>query len=232
MVNVNGDVVIIPGIIPSGINLTSVLGCIVNSLYHRMAAFTIYPDLPRFSDAMFLRTFGDDSMGAVKTKYKKLNVKNLIKYMSQLGIQATDIHKNVETNVIYHKKIDIEFLKRNFRYDRHFGSNVAPLAHESMFKMLMCHIPTKTMSIEALTGQCVDNFLLESAFHGKDYYGKARDKLQRICNKRDISHHCSKLEVSFGEIVQEWKEKNELSCPLNKNVQQWNFHSWLKNLIY
>ena len=232
MVNVNGDVVIIPGIIPSGINLTSVLGCIVNSLYHRMAAFTIYPDLSKFSDAMFLRTFGDDSMGAVKTKYKKLNVKNLIKHMSQLDIQATDIHKNVETNIIYHKKTDIEFLKRNFRYDKHFGSNVAPLAHESMFKMLMCHIPTKTMSIEALTGQCVDNFLLESAFHGKDYYEKARDRLQRICNKRDISHHCSKLEVSFGEIVQEWKEKNELSCSLNKNVQQWSFHSWLKNLIY
>jgi hypothetical protein len=232
MVNVNGDVVIIPGIVPSGINLTSVLGCIVNSLYHRMAAFDIYPDLPKFSDAMFLRTFGDDSMGSVKSKYSKLNVKNIIKHMAGLGIQATDIHKNVDSKVVYHKKTDMEFLKRSFRYDRHFGCNVAPLAHESMFKSLMCHIPPKTVSIEALTGQCVDNFLLEAAFHGKEYYNMARSKMQRICERRDISHHCTKLERNFEEIVSEWKENNTLSCSLEEDVQLWSFHSWLCNFVY
>lgn len=228
MVNVNGDIVIIPGIIPSGINLTSVLGCIVNSLYHRLAVFSLYPEVKNFSDVMFLRTFGDDSMGSVKPGYNKINVKNLISTMRRFNIQATDIHKNVDSNVIYYKKQDIEFLKRSFKYDNAFGANVAPLTKESMFKMLMCHVPTKTISIEALTGQCVDNFLLEAAFHGRKYHESARQKLSKICKSHDLTHHCNNLDVKFEDYVREWKEKAQLSSVGKEYVQFWSTKNWME----
>jgi hypothetical protein len=203
--DINGDVMVLRGIIPSGINLTSILGCVVNSLNFRMAYYLLNISSQSFHERCILRTYGDDSFGS--TNDKRFSVRNILYAFSVIGIYATDAHKNTVSTVDFYDVDDIEFLKRTGRFDAEFGVRVAPLLEGSRFKMLCCHVPTKTMTLEAVTGQCVDNFLLETAFLGRKEYESARTKIVKIVKKHNLERFCHTLDFTFDDRLKEWRWK-------------------------
>lgn len=237
--DINGDLMVLKAIIPSGINLTSILGCIVNSLNFRMAYFFLKISDKPFHTNCILRTFGDDSFGS--SNHSRWSVKNVLYAFGELGIKATDMHKNTVSKVKFYNIDDIEFLKRKGRFDSDFGCRVAPLVDSSRFKMLCCHVPTKHMSIEAVTGQCVDNFLLESMFHGKKTYNKEIKIINEIVKKYDLKRFCLTLELTFEDRLKDWKSKymedvldtnlrntNSFSMARLANSFIWNSKNWFE----
>jgi hypothetical protein len=203
--DINGDLMVLRDIIPSGINLTSILGCIINSLNFRMAYYFLNIGDVAFHQKCKLRTFGDDSFGS--TNDIRFSVRNILYAFGEIGIQATDMHKNKVSAVKFYKLEEIEFLKRSGRYDPDFGVRVAPLVDSSRFKMLCCHVPTKHMSIEAVTGQCVDNFLLESTFHGRLVYDREVKIMREIAKEFNIERFCQTLNLTFDDRLKDWKSK-------------------------
>jgi len=203
--DINGDVMVLKGIIPSGTNITSILGSIMNSLNARMAYYFLKVDSKPFHECVVWRTFSDDSFGS--TNHKRFSVRNILYAFDTIGIQATDMHKNKISSVVFYKLSDIEFLKRKGRYDKEFGCIVAPLLDISRFKMLCCHVPTKHMSLEAVTGQCVDNFLLESTFHGRKVYNREIKILREIVKEYNLERFCLTLHLTFEDRLKDWKSK-------------------------
>lgn len=209
VVNMNGDLVIIQGLIPSGTNLTSLLGCIINSLNYRMAYFKIIPKIPLnklFRDDVALRTFGDDSVANVVNGMKKFNVSSILDAWDAIGIQGTDLSKGARSNIKFYSLSEIEFLKRKLYYDKNLKVYTAPLELKSAFKCLLCHVPPKTMSIEAITGQCVDNFLFEVKFYGKTYYEIARPKLKSILIKHDLLRFSKAIDLTYEDQIELWRK--------------------------
>jgi hypothetical protein len=238
--DISGDVVVMRGIIPSGINLTSIIGCVVNSLNYRMAYYFLNKGTKvKFRDVCVLRTFGDDAIGS--TSDKRFSIRNILFAFNTIGIHATDAQKSKISKVTFYPLAELEFLKRMFVYDKDFRMVVAPLLDSSRFKMLCSHIPTKTMSIEMLTGQCVDNFLLESSFHGRKVYEHDRSVLTSIIRSNKLERFCQTLELTFDDRLKIWRETYQITvldtnrCDTNPLAEMrlavinfWDSHNWFE----
>lgn len=217
VINLNGDLVQIPGIITSGINLTSMLGSIVNSIYMRCAFYDIFKDrqniLSRgFREYVSLATFGDDSVGQVSNITKKFNVDNIISTLGKFNIKATNCHKDGRS-VKFMKLTDVDFLKRKFKYDYEFELVVAPLSLTSIYKSL-CYVKQSVMSVDAVTAVNVDTALLEMKFHGRNAYETFRAKITNIARKHGIDHHCFLLNKTFDDQLLAWRgEFNNSKSP-------------------
>jgi hypothetical protein len=219
LIDVHGDLVCMSGLLPSGTPLTSMLGCLINSTYYRMAFYYMYNGPRTFVELVTLRVYGDDSIANVHPDANFFTVSAVLKAWDALGIRGTDMEKkNTTSRRKFYKLDDVEFLKRKMLYNKDFGVVVAPLLKKSMFKCLMCHVPPRTVSLEFLTGQCIDNFLFEAKFHGRQFYEESRRKLRIIATKHDLLRFCNVLSVSYSEIVEKWKEVNN-ECALV--TEQW-----------
>lgn len=126
--------------------------------------------------------------------------------------------KGDKSNKRFYRLDEVEFLKRRFVYQKDFGVVVAPLSKKSMFKCIMCHVPPRTVTLKFLTGQCIDNFLFEAKFHGRQYYEESRRRLRNIAIKHDLLRFCNLLEISYSEMVKQWKVDND-DCVLV--TEQW-----------
>jgi hypothetical protein len=65
LIDVHGDLVCMSGLLPSGTPLTSMLGCLINSTYYRMAFYYMYNGPRTFVELVTLRVYGDDSIANV-----------------------------------------------------------------------------------------------------------------------------------------------------------------------
>lgn len=219
LVDVHGDLVCMSGLLPSGTPLTSMMGCLINSTYYRMAFYYLYNGTKVFSDLVTLRVYGDDSIANVSKDAPFMTVSKILKAWESLGILGTNMEKgSSSSNRKFYKLDEVEFLKRRMVYKKDFGAIVAPLLKMSMFKCLMCHIPPRTVTLEYLTGQCIDNFLFEAKFHGKNFYEDSRRKLRIIAEKHDLLRFCNVLDVPYSVMVEKWKEENS-DCVLV--TEQW-----------
>jgi hypothetical protein len=206
MLVVGGEVVVLQAIIASGSNLTSMLGSTVNSINYRMAFFHIFKDIDKaFRDCVTLRTFGDDSLSNTTQEFKKFNAVNVLGAWKEFGIPATGIEKTDIGSRKFYRQNELEFLKRKMIYSKDFKAYIAPLDYTSMFKCLCCHVPSKAVSIEHLTGQCTDNFLFEARYHGRKFYNKAQAILRRLLNKHDLLRYSNAIDITYDEHIKNWR---------------------------
>lgn len=207
VVDFNGDVAIVDGIIPSGINLTSILGSVANSLYYRCAFRLIRgPTKFSFKSAVKLLTFGDDSIAKVHNRAGDINMQSIIKALGECGIKCTTGKKDGDTS-LYYKLEDLVFLKRAFRYDRDFGCYVGMLDKISIFKSLSCLNPPKTVSKENITGSNIDGALFEMKFAGRDEYEKFRKIITEIATEAKVDIFTRCLDITFDEALLAWRKQ-------------------------
>ncbi len=213
VVDLNGDLTLISGLISSGNNLTSALGCIVNSLYMRMSFYIIYKSSSilknkRFKDVVTLLTFGDDSIGAVSKAYPEFNVQSVIEALHTFGIIATNCEKN-SNSVKYYSLEQLEFLKRKFVFNKDFGVVVAPLSLKSIYKQLSCVLPPTTngLNLASLTANNVDGALFELKFHGRKAFEYHQRVFLQLCTKHGIAYMCKLLFKTYDELVLEWQQQ-------------------------
>ena len=212
VVDMNGDLIQAIGIILSGVNITSIIGSIVNALYIRIGVLTILKDPNRFTRVPFSEIvrpqfFGDDLIGKVKRGYEIVNIQNLIEALGKYGVRFTNCFKD-DTKIKFMEFRQLEFLKRKFKYDRDFGCYVGPLDKCSIYKSLSCILPTKHMSERALVASNIDGALAEMKFHGRREFEDFRIKIAKIAETNEISHLCLLLNVSFDQHLHIWKGAN------------------------
>lgn len=223
-VNMNGDLCQFLYVILSGINLTSILGCIVNSLYIREAYYHIYAGTHAltkdFHDVCKNMNYGDDFVGNVHKSYPEFNMENIIKVWGAWGIKATNCFKTDDV-VKYLDMSEVDFIKRKFRYDKDFGSWVAPLDKYSLLKPLTIVHRPKTCSLEKLLGDNVDCVLFEMKFWGRSVYDDWRQRLYNILQETNLLHISRLINVSFDEMVLLWKLKYDSTYKADYATLRW-----------
>lgn len=184
LVDYNGDLVNFYGSNPSGHPLTVIINCLVNSLYMRYAYYVLHPahKVYSFRNHVSLMTYGDDNIMSVSDKAPWYNHTTISKAFAEMGIEYTMPDKESES-VPY---IDIKaatFLKRSWRFDEDVGAYMAVLDHDSIEKMLLTWVRSKSICAEE---QAVA--VISSAIREYFYYGKSTFEKRRLLFKELITH--------------------------------------------
>jgi len=205
IIDFNGDLISIPGIILSGIIGTSILGGLCVSLLLRIAFFKNYKHLGQFNKHVRLGTYGDDFVGKVSLDCPLFTVDNIIGTLDPGGIVMTNCWKTDE-KVSYMKRSELEFLKRSFTYNGDFGFFVAALNINSIHKML-CYKTRNSLDALYHSVVVIENALIELKFHGRTTYERYREGFRKILIKHGILDYSRQIDVSYDQAVSQWKDK-------------------------
>lgn len=213
LICVNGDIIMLVGSTVSGHNATVYINCLINSLMMRVSFFKLYPggctgwivsNPHTFRDSVCLYVYGDDLVGSVKSQFPKFNNRTILKSLAEYGFTLTSYDKKEVPN-LYDRLLDIEFLKRKFRYDPQLKTVVAPLNEKSIFKRLCCiHRPRAPNSIETILSSNIDSAMAEWFFYGPTIYNDRLKKMRRVVD--DI--HCPILKsICCGALIKTYEDR-------------------------
>lgn len=182
-VDLNGDIITIPGFQPSGKYATAEDNSLRGLVLLYYAFRTMVPGdfgYAYFKDTVKPAIYGDDVIVAVKGVASRYF--NNITYGSFVekvyGMEFTPADKGSKHTKPFIHIDQVSFLKRNFRYSKILSRYVAPLSLESLAKTFTWVLPSKEVSIQEQCVQMCCSFLREIFFHvdTKEQYDKYRSK--------------------------------------------------------
>jgi hypothetical protein len=199
-----GDLVRFFGSNPSGHPLTVIINGLVNSLYIRYVYRLCNPNhtVSDFKDNVCLMTYGDDNIMSVNKNITWFNHTIISKTLNTMGITYTMADKVSESKPF----IDIEdctFLKRSWRWDTDLKAYVGPLDHESIEKMLMVHVRSKTVHPEEQTIDGVSSALREYFFYGKSVYNDKLELLKKVVEKSGLNSFVKRTTFVAWEVLRD-----------------------------
>lgn len=156
----------------SGHQLTTFFNSVANVILHAYAWCVIYGEdkMDLFWDNVFIRVLGDDIMAKIAPEYPEYNHSTVQAVFASIGIEYTMADKTSETRP-YISWSEVTFLKRTFREHEDLpGVMVAPLELDSIWKMLLYTIPSKSVSPEEQLAQSICSAKSEAFYHGKEVY--------------------------------------------------------------
>nr|WPR18066.1 MAG: RNA-dependent RNA polymerase [Chemarfal virus 137] len=188
---------------PSGSFATATLNSIFNSFMTRAIwckLQEIYAELRdvSFDEAVRLGVFGDDGINTVLEQYKKYyNGKTTASLWKSLcNITKTPLEKDGKEVPLFVplKSVGFEvghgqFLKRTFSKENDLV--MCPLDSESLEKMLMWYVPSKSIPDRVLIGQIVDTAIVEYFYHGREKFDTMKTFIinyMRKCVDPSYSH--------------------------------------------
>lgn len=220
VLNLNGDIVQMQGIMPSGISLTAVVNGISNSLAQRCHFFRdamIYRNFRwrkcmdinvEFRQYVHSANYGDDTAGCVSRDVRGYNHLTYRDFLAEIGMVFTMPDK-LSTPTEFMHLCDVDFLKRKFVYNKDFGCVVGPKDTSSIFKSLHACIKSKAITREEHAIAVIDGAQRDFLFHGREVFERRRTELKEIAHKHDIEHLIPTLRLNFDEAVQTWKENQQ-----------------------
>lgn len=196
----------------SGNSLTVIINGICGALNLRNYFFTQYPPHDgvtlNFRDCVALSTYGDDNIGSVRADIDKFTIKGCSKFLGELGQIYTMPDKTSELKDFLDPS-EWEFLKRQSVYNEDLGLHLGALSIKSIMKPLHMVLRPKgsPLTDEMVCAENLDGAAMEFWLHGKEIYEDAREKLQEVARRSDVSHMCKRLHYSYEDILSEWKVK-------------------------
>jgi hypothetical protein len=180
LIDFNGDLVQFFGSNPSGHPLTVIINSIVNSVYVRLAYLDSHPDgiISDFNDNVRFISYGDDN--AMKSKVDWFNHTSIANNLAKYDITYTMADKEAES-VPFLPMSQISFLKRNWVWNDELQTYLAPLDHESIEKMLMVWVRSKSISQEEQIMAVVNSAIREYFFYGRNIFEEKRILLYNMC---------------------------------------------------
>jgi hypothetical protein len=101
---------------------------------------------------------------------------------------------------------DCSFLKRTWRFDKQFGGYVAPLDHDSIEKMLMTWVRSKTISSQEQCVAVISSAVMEYAFYGEIVFEDKVRLLKRMCSELDLDMFVTPATFpSFNELINRYQ---------------------------
>jgi hypothetical protein len=207
-VDFNGDLVEFFGSNPSGHSLTVFVNGVVNSLYMRYCYTVLNPEFNcvDFKSKVSLVTYGDDNVGGVSVKAPWFNHTSIQEALKSIGITYTMADKEAESIPYIH--IDqVSFLKRTWRWDSGVEAYLAPLDHDSIEKMLLINVVSKTISREVQAIQVIGTALREYFYYGRDTFESKSDMLREVVRDLDLDLYVDESTFPSWESLKEkfWK---------------------------
>jgi hypothetical protein len=182
LVDFDGDLIEFFGSNPSGHPLTVIINSLANSLYMRYCYAILNPDestAATFKANVNLYTYGDDNIMGVSRSINWFNHTSIQKVLADAGVTYTMADKTSLSQPF----IDIDetsFLKRTWVWDEDVGAYLCPLEHDSIEKMLMVNVVSKTISPKAQAIAVMSSALREYFFYGKNIYNEKRKMLLSV----------------------------------------------------
>lgn len=205
--NFNGDLVSFFGSNPSGHPLTVIINSLVNSLYMRYCFISITgKKASEFKDFVNLMTYGDDNIMNVSKEISKFNHTTIQKCLKEVGVGYTMADKNAPS-IPFINISDCSFLKRRWRFDRQFGGYVAPLEHDSIEKMLMTWVKSKTISSEEQCVAVISSAVMEYAFYGELVFNDKVYILKKMCSEIGLDIYVTPTTFpSFNDFINRYQQ--------------------------
>lgn len=175
-----GELVVFLGGEVSGHQLTTFFNCICNVGLHHYAWVELAEKhglsraeaAPLFWKNVFICVLGDDIIAKVHPDYFWYNHTTVQEVFAGIGIEYTMADKTSASRA-YIPLDEVTFLKRRFRRHSHLeGITVAPLERESIYKMLLYTIPSRSVSPEEQLAQAIGAAMSEAFYHGEDFYNQ------------------------------------------------------------
>jgi hypothetical protein len=214
LVDFNGDLIEFFGSNPSGHPLTVIVNSLANSLYMRYCYSVLSPDnsCEDFQKNVSLMTYGDDNVMGVSDKTPWFNHTAIQNTLHDVGIKYTMADKEA-ISIPYINISQVSFLKRTWRYDNDMKVYLAPLDHESIEKMLLITVKSKTISPEAQATAIVSSAMNEYFFYGKKTFNEKRDLLMNVIEKCDLQFYVT------PSTFPTWEELSENFWNNSKHVE-------------
>jgi len=165
----------------SGHQLTTFFNCLANQLLHMYAYVIIHIGMDgtfdqcvkvaaEFFEKVFRNTLGDDVYLKVSPDRSKYNHTSIQNVFATMGITYTMADKLAESRP-YISLEEVTFLKRSWADHSAFpGMKVATLAKESIYKMLLYTLPSKSVTIEEQMASAIQSAVAEAFFHDREFY--------------------------------------------------------------
>jgi len=192
----------------SGNSLTVIINGICGSLNLRDFFYTKYDESVDFRKAVSLMTYGDDNIGSVAAGYEDFNIAGASEFLAKYGQVYTMPDKESELQP-YLNPDDFEFLKRKSVFHPKLGVNIGALLEKSIMKSLHCYLRPKNspLTCEEACALNIDTALREWFNHGEEMYEFRRKQMKAVAENSGIEHMCTMLNVSYDNMVDEWKYK-------------------------
>jgi len=174
----------------SGHQLTTHFNCICNQLLHMYAYVsvrvgntdeaTMRTSALEFFTNVRRNTLGDDVYLKVHPSASEYNHTSIQQVFRDIGITYTMADKEA-ASVPYISWQDVSFLKRKFVDHESFpGVKVAALEKESIYKMLLYTIPSKSSSEEEQLASACASAQAEAFFHGRNFFDKIDELISSL----------------------------------------------------
>ena len=188
LIDFNGDLIEFYGSNPSGHPLTVIINGLVNVLYIRYCFKIIVGDKLNFKENVALMTYGDDNAMGISPSLPQFNHTSIQKVLADVGIVYTMADKEAESVPFIHID-DVSFLKRTWRWEPELDAYVCPLEHESIEKMLMVNVASKTIAKEAQAIAVVSTALREYFWYGREIFEKKQILLKGVVSKLNLDNY-------------------------------------------
>jgi hypothetical protein len=127
-------------------------------------------------------TYGDDNIMSVHKRCDWFNHTTISEKFAEIDVVYTMADKEAESIPFIHID-EASFLKRKWRYDEDMKCMLAPLDHESIEKMLMVWVKSKSVTEEYQGVSVLCTALQEYFFYGKTIFNEKRPMLIELVNK-------------------------------------------------
>lgn len=204
--NFNGDLVEFFGSNPSGHPLTVIINSIVNSLYMRMAFADITKlKVDKFDDYVSLITYGDDNLMSVSEKAVGFDHTSIQDYLGRYGVKYTMADKESKSQAFIDIK-DCSFLKRRWEWNDEAEAFFAPLEHESIEKMLMVWVKSKTIGLEEQSIAVMNSASNEYFFYGRMIHERRLKMFQTIIQACELKDYVEEYHFpTFDQCLERFK---------------------------
>lgn len=202
--NVSGTVVEFYGTNPSGHSLTTIINSVVNCLYMMLSCNVIAREDGLnvnfdyfFEDCMSLLTYGDDNIAS--SNVDAFNHTRISFVLGLSGVIYTMPDKQSKSKK-FSNLFEVSFLRRNFvrREDKFIR---APLAEESIIKMLTVCTVSRSISKEDQCAQIVDSACREYFQYGQKTFEKRRKFLTKLLTDYNLWGYLTYTELpTYDEI--------------------------------
>lgn len=183
----NGAIISLSGWMISGAFITLILNSVSNSLVHRCAffakafdgTFSLRASHKSFREVVHLATMGDDSVGGSKSD--EFSMLTMREFCDSIKLKYTDANKNPVSKPFENFR-DINFCKRQFRFESKLDRYLSPLELDSIMKPLNFWTPGIQCE-ESYLIQTVTDRLRELARHDEATFTKFHSLLfQCFCD--------------------------------------------------
>ncbi|UQZ09578.1 putative RNA-dependent RNA polymerase [Freshwater macrophyte associated picorna-like virus 16] len=226
----NGEYIQILGSNPSGQALTVFINSICNSLYMRIAYYSIYrySRTEIFNEHVSLMTYGDDNIMSVSEDRPEFTHTSIAAALANYDISYTMADKTA-ASIPYIHLSQTSFLKRQFVFSEEYGIYLAPIEEMSLFKTLHSHLASKELTKEEHAANAIECVLREWFLFGEEVFNQRRMQLLEIAKKHTLMHHFRDNQLlTFDYLDSEFRNKyltqdiSPKSDPLAGKSSAWN----------